>query len=164
MRYKKAVITDTEKHLSRIISRKLNKLGYKVKIINGRKAPPHRIDLLVSGTFRYEAICGMVGCIGSRGQIIAVGSTADISGENRNRYILRSYGCEQLLRERMRETSVCISFVRQGFGGTSILDDTNSRYQIHSADTKQSIKYLADAVAAIAETPDNVDYYCTCEK
>ena len=28
---------------------------------------------------------------------------------------------------------------------------------------EERIKDLADAVAAIAETPDNVDYYCKCE-
>lgn len=159
MRSKTAVITDTDKYLTRTISRKLSKLGY--KIISSEKVQDKpEIDLLVSGDCRCEKISDIVTIMerSNCGQIISLDCISEKKDGQRSMFTYNSYGSERLIRERMKNTDVKISFVRHGFG-RCFMDDIRDRYRIHTPDKKRISESLADAVAALAETNSNADIY-----
>jgi hypothetical protein len=74
-----------------------------------------------------------------------------------NSYIRSSEGYEYLLREQIKGTAVKLSFVHQCFTGYSFMEDINSRYRIHSFDTRHSADKLANAVAELAASGESRD-------
>ena len=160
MRRKTAVIADAEKLLSKRLTKKLSQLGYKVKVMNGsRKMLSDKIDLLISGTCRYETVSPVINRMKAEnsGSIIYLGSTVGMDGEKMNSYIRSSEGYEYLLREQIKGTAVKLSFVHQCFTGYSFMEDINSRYRIHSFDTRHSADKLANAVVELAASGESRD-------
>ena len=119
MKRKKAVITDGDRASAKSIAKKLSELGYQV-IIAGRlrslfcryEVP----DLLIEFTSVYSEGKYVGTEVSDRGHIIRICRLSPTAEKLRNELILRSYGEEQLLRERYLGSEVHISYIRSGEG------------------------------------------------
>lgn len=125
-----ALIADADRASAREISRKLRKLGYKVKTAKGINRRRYHItkrpvDLLVMFS---PFFCSGAVDVAESGHIISVSHIGTLPHRLRKTEMMSSFGGEQLLRERYINSKVTVSCIRTGSGWK----DDNIESGLHS--------------------------------